>query len=113
MTEMCNEMQKLRDKLDERGIKWDDVSSITSEEQIMQLMQRGIVRNYAEMTMWRTHFEVDGIKYSVINGYGSYGGYDPFTGKNYGLLECMTDKVNGGDPVGHLTADEVMVIIDS
>ena len=109
---MCDEMQKLRDMLDNRGINWRDASSITSQEHIMQLIRAGIDRNYADTTMWRTHFEVDDYNYSVINGYGSYGGYVPFTGHNLGLLECMTDRVNGGEPVGNLTADEVMQIID-
>lgn len=109
---MCDEMQKLRDMLDKKGIKWRDVSSIKSQKEIMRLMRNGIESTYADTTMWRTHFDVDDYSYSVINGYGSYGGYDPFTGHNLGLLECMTDKVNGGEPVGHLTADEVMQIID-
>lgn len=108
---MCEEMQKLRDMLDNRGVKWYDVSSITSNQMVMQLMQKGIDQNYADTTMWRTHFEYDGYKYSVIHGYGSYGGKDPFTGHDSGLLECMTEKVNGGEPLGCLTAAEVLNIM--
>lgn len=111
--QMCKEMQKLRDMLDERGIIWHDLSDITSEERISLLVKKGLQRGYADTTIWRTHFEVDGIEYSVINGFGTYGGFNSYTGHNLGLLECMTVKANGGEPVGHLTAEEVMEIIES
>ena len=110
---ICEEMKKLREMLDNRGIEWHDLSDITSEEIITQLMEKGLQRGYADTTIWRTHFEVDNIKYSVINGFGTYGGFNSFTGHNLGLLECMTEKVNGGEPVGHLTAEEVIHIIDN
>lgn len=110
---MCNEMIKLRKELDRMGVKWKDVSSITPETLIDEMVSKGIDRLYADTTMFRTHFEYGGYKYSVIYGFGSYGGKDVFTGHDSGLLECMTEKVNGGEPVGHLTAEEVIQIIES
>ena len=38
---------------------------------------------------------------------GSYGGYN-FITADEGLLELMSEAVNGGDPVGWLTAVQVM-----
>lgn len=110
---MCEEMHKLRSMLDARGIKWRDESDITSPEKIAQLISMGIENNYADTSIYRTHFEIYGFFCSVINGYGTYGGYDPYTGKNKGLLEFMTDMVNGGEPLGSLTAEDVCKIIDS
>lgn len=95
---MCNEMYRLRTKLSERGISWDDKSSVYTASPI-------------DVTIYRTHFTVEGYFFSVIYGYGTYGGVDVF-GNDKGLLECMTEKVNGGEPLGSLTADDVMRIID-
>ena len=47
---------------------------------------------------------------SVINGFGSYGGYDPMRKSNQGLLELMPDLDNMSEPIGHLTAEEVIDI---
>ena len=108
---MCEEMKKLRKELDRMGVKWRDVSSITPETVIDEMVSKGIERVYADTTMFRTHFEYGGYKFSVIHGYGSYGGKDAFTGHDSGLLECMTEAVNGGEPVGCLTASEVLNIM--
>lgn len=109
---MCDEMKKLRKELDKRGIHWKDVSSIMPECVIDEMVSKGIDRVYADSTIFRTHFEYGGYKFSVIYGYGTYGGKSAFTGHDSGLLECMTEKVNGGEPVGHLTAADVIAIVE-
>ena len=109
---MCEEMEKLRAELDKRGIKWEDKSSIVPDNVIQEMIRKGIDRQYADSTMFRTHFTVDDYHYSVIYGYGSYGGYDPLSGKSGELLECMTEKINGGEPVGNMTAVDVLRIFD-
>ena len=92
---MCNEMIKLRQMLNDRGIKWKDFSTVNFHFYIH-----------------RTHFTFDGIDYSVINGCGTYGGYAAFDYVNKyvnkGLLELMGGEINGGEPVGWLTAEQVL-----
>ena len=88
---IVEEMKKLREYLDDHKIQWKDDSSES-----------------CGLWMCRTHFTVRKNFWSVINGYGSYGGFDTFSPKNKGLLELMTNEVNGGEPVGYLTADEVI-----
>lgn len=112
MRQICDEMKKLRKMLDEEGIKWKDCSGITPDEVIEKNIDAGIDKYHADATIYRTHFESNGYKYSVIYGYGTYGGYDPFNGDDPGLLECMTAKINGGEPQGFLTAEDVMKIIE-
>lgn len=87
--EVCKEMQKLRDYLDKRGIPWLDVSDEGS------------------FWMCRTRFNVDSKPVSVINGIGSYGGYNLMSMKNDGLLEAWSSLL-GDDVTGHLTADELI-----
>lgn len=88
---IVEEMKKLRGYLDEHKIQWTDASS-----------------QNCSFWMCRTHFILRKNHWSVINGFGSYGGFSTFSPKNEGLLELMTSEVNGGEPVGHLTADEVI-----
>lgn len=109
---MCEEMKKLRKMLTERGIGWKDVSAIVPDEAIQRCIALGIEKYHADSTIYRTHFETGGNKYSVIYGYGTYGGYDPFNGNDPELLECMTGAFNDGEPVGFMTANEVMDVID-
>lgn len=90
---MCNEMIKLRQMLNDRGIEWEDVSDVYPQ---------------FKFYIHRTHFTFDEIKYSVINGCGTYGGYDSFDHVNEGLLELMGGGINGGEPVGWLTAEQVL-----
>ena len=90
---MVAEMIKLRKELDRLEIKWWDDSQ----------------NNYRPMD--RTKFEINGHQWSVINGYGSYGGYDSLEPLNKGLLELMTTCVNDGEPVGYLTAKEIIEMI--
>lgn len=96
---ICDEMKKLRDELDKRGIAWQDVSEDNSD---------------ADIDWWicRTHFDYGKYHVSVINGHGTYGGFFCSEKDNEGRLEMMTGCVNGGDPVGHLTADEIMKMLD-
>lgn len=87
MIEVCNEMKKLRQQLDERCTKWWD----DSDEWIC-----------------RTKFKVgySAQLVSVVNGLGTYGGYSSVRPTNAGLLEM---RINENDePVGNLTADEVL-----
>lgn len=88
---MCPEMQELRTWLDNNGIDWEDVST-------------GMEGCWID----RTHFEYNGVKWSVINGNGTYGGTDFLSGVNAGLLEIMGA---GKDPIGWLTAADVIEII--
>lgn len=107
---MCDEMIKLRAELDKRGIKWEDKSVITPEEIRQKLKAEGYC---CDPTIYRTHFTVDDYFYSVIYGYGTYSGYDPISGKSGELLECMTEKLNGGEPVGGMTAIDVIRLFDN
>lgn len=107
---MCNEMKKLRDLLDSMGVEWTDESNITSQQLIDNLVSEGFSENYVDTTMYCTHFMVNGHKASVINGFGSYGGYDPVLQNNKGLLELMPDLDNMSEPIGYLTAEEVIDI---
>lgn len=94
--EVCEEMQKLRDGLDGRNIPWEDVSSELQP---------------AFAWICRTHFEFNGTKYSVINGFGTYGGISLATEKNEGLLEMMGEQVVK-TPIGYLTAEQILRYID-
>lgn len=89
---VCDEMKKLREYLDSNEIEWADVSS-----------------EYSGFYICRTHFTYGENKYSVVNGYGTCGGYNYFNKVNDGLLEM---RVSNKEPIGHLTADEVIEIID-
>jgi hypothetical protein len=89
---MTEEMIKLRRLLDDSSIEWEDMS-----DKILQIDRT-----------WAYH---NGNFYSVINGRGTYGGVDPFTRHNKGLLELKSDAVNDGEPVGWLTAKQVFAAI--
>ena len=86
---MTKEMGLLREMLDAEGIEWHDASDT------------------GPCPMCRTHFIHRGYNWSVIHGYGSYGGYSRLT-RDEGLLELMSGAANGGDPIGYLTAKEAM-----
>lgn len=92
---MVYEMLKLRKLLTMNGIEWHDASEPP---------------DYPIQTD-RTHFDFRGYKWSVCNGYGTYGGVGIFSDRNIGLLELMSAAVNGGDPLGYLTADQVMEFV--
>ena len=113
MRQMCEEMSKLRKMLDEAGIKWKDVSTIASDRLIKEeCIATGMDEFRVDTTVYRTHFEHEGYYFSVIYGYSTYGGGDPLSGHDPKLLECMTEKANGGEPQGWLTAEQVMSIVN-
>ena len=98
--DLCNhlpeddEMTKFRLMLNKNGIKWIDNSSIMVEKSL------------SKYNITRTVFAYNGYKWSVIHGYGTYGGYSFITDSDENLLELMSDAVNEGEPVGWLTAEE-------
>lgn len=101
---VCEEMQKLRKLLDEKNITWID----NSEE---------FETGSADFEMWicRTKFESEGHHFSVINGFGTYGGWYGANSvteakDNLGQLELMIDR---DEPIGWLTAEEVIYLVDN
>lgn len=97
LIELCEEMIKFRNYLDENKIEWKDASDLASS----------IIEDFA---IYRTHFYYKGNRISVINGYCTYGGYNKFIndGKNEGLLEVM---IGSNEPKGWLTAEEAIEYI--
>ena len=89
---MCKEMKKLRKYLTDNGIEWYDDTSIS-----------------ATWWMVRTKYKYKGREFSVINGFGSFGGYTSFTNKNMGKLELIID---GEEPIGYLSAEDVVEIMN-
>ena len=83
---MTREMEKLRDMLTKSDIYWWDDSD----------------SGFYEIS--RTKFMHDDIQYSVIHGYGTYGGWNSQS-EDKGLLEM---RKGNGAPVGFLTALDVM-----
>ena len=94
---MVEEMTRLRELLTKQGIKWHDAST---------------PKGYP-IKIDRTHFDYRGYEYSVINGFGTYGGFAYLheDKKNKGLLELMSGAVNDGEPVGFLTAEQAMKLV--
>lgn len=96
---ICEEMQKLRNYLDEKKIEWRDDTEEYSET----------------VKIARTHFEYNDKFVSVINGFGTYGGwygsnYPAMTEEqNLGLLEVMID---GEEPVGWLKAEDAIKLVE-
>ena len=84
---MTREMELFRKMLDDNGIEWHDASEMDA------------------YPITRTHFNYRGYDWSVIHGYGSWGGYSRLK-RDDGLLELMSGAVNDGEPVGYLTAKE-------
>lgn len=83
-------MKKFRKLLTEKDIAWIDSIHI------------GVVA----CPIYRTNFTFKNIEFSVINGYGTYGGYDPFTDSNEGLLEIFDSETS--EAKGNFTAAEAM-----
>ncbi len=99
---VCDEMKKLRDGLNERKIPWHDASD------------KGMIGDKpSNIWICRTHLSIKGIKYSVINGYGTYGGIAFIGQRNKGLLEAWSSAINNGEVTGYLTAEEILKIIDN
>lgn len=82
---MPDEMIKLRKELDKLGVPWEDRSEVGD----------------GMLGIYRTHFYIDKNRWSVICGSGTYG-------HEAGALELMTSAINGGDPVGWLSAENVI-----
>lgn len=100
--EVCEEMQKLRNYLDEHKIKWRDES-----EKGASVRKDNV--DFDSYWMCRTRFEIKGNKFAVINGIGSYGGCFYVGTKNHGLLECW---INKNKPEGYLKSDDVIKKIE-
>ena len=94
--ELCKQMQQLRYLLDKKNIEWEDDTEVENNH------------------IWisRTYFTYKNNNYSVINGFGTYGGISYVEGKNHGLLELMCPGVNNGEPLGWLTAEECIKVIE-
>lgn len=113
---MVEEMIKLRTKLDELNIHWYDVSDAlpTKTDNLYMSeyykIDETMLDDYIKYHIDRTHFTYRNSCYSVINGFGTYGGYLSSPDDNQGLLELMIDDV---EPIGYLTADEVISIVQS
>lgn len=88
---VCEEMQKLRDGLTARGIEWKDET------------EKGPV-----YWICRTHYTHNKSKWSVIHGFGTYGGFSHFS--KDGKLELLVGLY--GEPIGQLTADKVFRLMD-
>lgn len=60
--------------------------------------------------IYRTHFDYNSDHYSVIYGFGTYGGWDRFSEKeDPKLLELM---INDDEPTGYYTAADIIWIIN-
>lgn len=87
------EMIRLRSELDRRGIEWFDRSSTD------------------KYWICRTLFYHNHYSWSVIHGYGTYGGISIFSGIDHGLLELYTDEISP-EPIGSLTAKDIFEYLD-
>lgn len=94
---VVEEMIELRKLLDEYKIEWHDASD--PEE----MRKDGGID--------RTHFYHRGFKWSIVNGFGTYGGISFRHGINQGKLELASNAVNCGDPIGHLTAKDCIELV--
>lgn len=101
---MTEEMVKFRKMLDENGIKWEDASTQNTVNPFDCLLE--IDRFHID----RTHFQYRGYDWSVVHGFGTYGGHSSFE-KDKGLLELMSNAVDSGEPVGYLTAEQAMDLV--
>lgn len=90
MIVVVEEMKKFRELLDQNEIEWIDNSEALDTEKYI----------------CRTHPK-NHRRWSVVNGFGTYGGYD-FDEKNEGLLEIMFD----GKIMGHSKAEEAYKIVE-
>ena len=93
---VCSEMKKLREGLTKRGIEWKDMT------------QYGPPR-HEELWICRTKYDYHEKTWSVIHGFGTYGGFSHFV-HDCGKLELMVGLY--GEPIGRLTAAEVFKLMD-
>ena len=94
---ICEEMAKLRNWLDEQGIKWEDMSE--------DLLHGSPIEPDRESWVVRTRFIVNNKNSSVINGFCTYGGYMFNNEDNDGLLEEWGLFEH---PTGNLTAEDII-----
>lgn len=88
---ICDEMKKFRELLNQNKIEYVDYSEALDTERYI----------------CRTHPK-NHDRWSVINGFGTYGGYF-FDEKNEGLLEAMVDdKV-----IGQLNAEKAYMLVEA
>ena len=92
---VCEEMKKLRKWLDDNNIEWIDYSDYSFMDQEVLFISGEINR---------TRFTVGNNKWSVIHGFGTYGGYTNYY-KDEGLLEL---RIGEDEPIGHLTAEQII-----
>lgn len=90
---IVEEMTKFRKLLDEKNIPWEDRSHDNPDNGLYICRTWGINK-----------------KWSVINGFGTYGGYSLFEETNAGKLEFW---VPGTEPIGYLTAEEAILIVEA
>lgn len=93
---VCEEMKKLREGLTKRGIKWNDMTQYGPP-------------GHEELWICRTKFEYHGNMWSVIHGFGTYGGFSHFM-HDCSKLELMVGLYE--EPIGRLTAAEVFRLMD-
>lgn len=94
MLEICNEMVKLRETLDKKGIIWYDDSEDPADTEELHIMT------------YRTKFLLAGKEISIIYGYGTIGGCPVYgSATDEKLLEMM---VGNREPDGHLTCDYIV-----
>lgn len=94
--EICPEMLKLRDILDEMSIAWTDDSDPLTPDTI-------------ECRIYRTTFYANSARYSVVYGFGTYGGWNRFSEKaDPQRLELM---INSEEPTGWHTAEDIISIM--
>lgn len=94
---MCDEMLKLRRLLDKMSIPWEDKSDPITAERVV----------FGQSHVYRTRFWHKGDRYSVVYGYGTYGGWGRFQ-DDPKLLELM---INGEEPTGYHTAKDIIRIM--
>lgn len=90
----CYELNKLKTYLDEQKIKY-------------------VVKSDSETTNYRIeriHFWINGYLWSVIHGYGTYGGFDSYT-RDKGLLELYTKQIQPY-PFGCLSCTDIIDLIE-
>lgn len=97
---MTEELIKLKKYLDDRKIEYKDMS----DSQIF------ITYKKDPYGIDRIQLTIKGIKLSIINGFGTYGGIPYLNAPNYGYLEMM---INEEEPIGWLKASDVIKKIES
>lgn len=93
---VCAEMKKLREGLTKRGIEWKDMTQYGPP-------------GHEELWICRTTFEYHGKTWSVLHGFGTYGGFSHYIHDDC-KLELMVGLYSG--PIGRLTAEKVFRLMD-